>query len=168
MSSFGGSEGSRAKDALLIIQQILEAMKIDAVAKLIEEKEGEIRVDLQGRDLGRLIGKRGQTLLSLQYLTNIILNKPIDKPSARVILDAQGYRARREATLRSMALRTAQEVKEKKKKIALESLPAHERRIIHLTLRDDPDIITYSEGEGEERKLIVSLRKEKETEPSPK
>lgn len=126
----------------------------------IEEKiEGEVVIlEIKGEDLGIIIGKYGQTLSALQFLTNLVANK--GGKLANIILDAEGYRKKREENLVKLAENTAVKVKETKKDIALEPMPANERRIIHTTLKDNPDVYTHAEGEGINRYIIVSPKKE--------
>jgi spoIIIJ-associated protein len=112
-------------------------------------------LDIDGEDLGLLIGRRGQTLASLQYLLNLICAKKIGKRVAFGV-DVDGYRRRREESLVSLAHRTASRVRSTGRSVTLEPMPPSERRIIHLALADNPDIVTVSIGEGEERKVAVT------------
>ena len=112
-------------------------------------------LDIDGEDLGLLIGRRGQTLASLQYLLNLICAKKIGKRVAFGV-DVDGYRRRREESLVSLARRTASRVRTSGRTVTLEPMPPSERRIIHLALADDPDIVTVSIGEGEGRKVAVT------------
>ena len=112
-------------------------------------------LDVDGEDLGLLIGRRGQTLASLQYLLNLICAKKIGKRVAFGI-DVDGYRRRREESLVSLARRTASRVRSSGRSVTLEPMPPNERRIIHLALADDVDIVTVSIGEGEGRKVAVT------------
>lgn len=114
--------------------------------------------DVEGDDLGLLIGRRGQTLASLQYLLNLIAAKQLGKRVAFGV-DVDGYRRRREETLVSMAKRTASRVRNTGRSITLEPMPANERRIVHLTLADDPYVMTVSIGEGDARKVAVTPAK---------
>lgn len=112
-------------------------------------------LDVDGEDLGLLIGRRGQTLASMQYLLNLICAKKIGKRVAFGI-DVDGYRRRREESLVTLARRTASRVRSSGRSVTLEPMPPNERRIIHLALADDPDVVTVSIGEGEERKVAVT------------
>lgn len=112
-------------------------------------------LDVDGDDLGLLIGRRGQTLTSLQYLLNLMCAKKIGKRVAFGV-DVDGYRRRREESLVSLARRTASRVRTSGRSVTLEPMPPNERRIIHLALADDPDIVTVSIGEGEGRKVAVT------------
>jgi spoIIIJ-associated protein len=112
-------------------------------------------LDVDGEDLGLLIGRRGQTLSSLQYLLNLIVAKQINKRVAFGV-DVDGYRRRREESLVSLAMRTAARVRGTGRSVTLEPMPPSERRIVHLTLQDDPNVMTVSIGEGEERKVAIT------------
>jgi spoIIIJ-associated protein len=112
-------------------------------------------LDVDGEDLGLLIGRRGQTLASMQYLLNLICARKIGKRVAFGV-DVDGYRRRREESLVSLARRTASRVRSTGRSVTLEPMPPNERRIIHLALADDPNIVTVSIGEGEARKVAVT------------
>jgi spoIIIJ-associated protein len=112
-------------------------------------------LDVEGEDLGLLIGRRGQTLSSLQYLLNLMVSKQTSKRVAFGV-DVDGYRRRREETLVSLAKRTASRVRGTGRSITLEPMPPNERRIIHITLQEDPNVMTVSIGEGEGRKVAIT------------
>jgi len=112
-------------------------------------------LDVDGEDLGLLIGRRGQTLASLQYLLNLIVAKQISKRVAFGV-DVDGYRRRREESLVNLAKRTAARVRGTGRSVTLEPMPPNERRIVHLTLADDPNVMTVSIGEGEGRKVAIT------------
>lgn len=114
-------------------------------------------VDIRGRDLSLLIGRRGETLRAFQYLTRLILTRSLGE-SPLVIVDVEGYRARREEQLRRLAKRMADQAIEAGRTMSLEPMPPHERRIIHLELRDHPRVYTESVGEGEHRKVTIIPR----------
>jgi spoIIIJ-associated protein len=115
-------------------------------------------LDIHGEDLGLLIGRRGDTLASLQYMVNLIVSRKI-KAQQLVGIDVEGYRRRREESLRGLALRMADRVRRTGRSVTLEPMPANERRIVHLTLADDPDVLTVSMGEGDSRKVAVTPRR---------
>ena len=128
----------------------------------INGEEGDtvpISFDIKGDDLGILIGRRGQTLSSLQYMVRLITTHQT-KSSAPIIIDVEGYKQRRYESLRALAWRIAEQVKVRKVPFRLEPMPAYERRIIHLTLADHPDVTTESTGEGMARKVVVSLKEQ--------
>lgn len=112
-------------------------------------------LDVDGEDLGLLIGRRGQTLSSLQYVLNLIVAKKIAKRVAFGV-DVDGYRRRREESLVSLAKRTASRVRSTGRSVTLEPMPPNERRIVHITLADDPNVMTVSIGEGDERKVAIT------------
>ena len=112
-------------------------------------------LDVDGEDLGLLIGRRGQTLSSMQYLLNLIVAKKIAKRVAFGV-DVDGYRRWREESLISLARRTASRVRSTGRSVTLEPMPPNERRIVHITLADDPNVMTVSIGEGEERKVAIT------------
>ena len=111
-------------------------------------------VDIMGRDLGMLIGRRGENLSQLQYMVNLLVNKRNDD-WVRVILDVEGYRSQREESLIGLAERVARQVSRNKRAISLEPMPANERRIVHMTLKPQPDIRTESSGEGANRRVTI-------------
>jgi spoIIIJ-associated protein len=121
---------------------------------------GVITLDVKGDDLGILIGRRGQTLASLQHIVRLIVAHQA-KARVPMVIDVEGYKQRRYGALQALALRMAEQVKARKRSFALEPMPAYERRIIHLTLADDPDVTTESVGEGEARKVVITPRKQR-------
>ena len=118
--------------------------------------DGSLEVDFEGQDMGILIGKRGQTLDSLQYLTNRVANKMQDG-YVRVKLDTENYRQRRKETLENLAKNIAYKVKRTKKPVSLEPMNPYERRIIHSALQADKYVSTHSEGEEPYRRVVVTL-----------
>ena len=120
-----------------------------------EGTPGVITLNVKGDDLGILIGRRGQTLASLQHIVRLIVAHQT-KAQVPVVIDVEGYKERRYEALQALALRMAEQVKAKRRPFALEPMPAYERRIIHLALADDPDVATESVGEGETRKVVIS------------
>jgi spoIIIJ-associated protein len=117
-----------------------------------------IQVDVHGDDLSLLIGRGGETLAALQYITRLIVGRELEEPAV-VTLDVEGYRARREQQLRQLARRMAEQAIERKRTMSLEPMPASERRIIHIELRDNPQVTTESIGEGSARKVTIIPRK---------
>ena len=141
------------------IASMLDAMGIEAKINIdYDDIEGEMNIDLEGSDMGILIGKRGQTLDALQYLIRLAVNKKSDS-YIKVKLDTENYRARRKETLENLAKNIAFKVKRTKRSFALEPMNPYERRIIHSTLQNDPYVATKSEGEEPYRKVIVYLKK---------
>lgn len=111
-------------------------------------------IDIMGRDLGMLIGRRGENLAHLQYMINLLVNKQ-NEDWIRVILDIEGYRTHREESLIGLAERVARQVARNNRPIALEPMPANERRIVHMTLKELSDVRTESSGEGENRRVTI-------------
>ena len=124
----------------------------------IDDEHDEININLSGDNMGVLIGKRGQTLDSLQYLISLVANKNSDK-YYRVKLDTENYRERRKATLESLAKNIAYKVKRTKKSVSLEPMNPYERRIIHSVLQDDKFVSTKSEGEEPFRHVVIFMKK---------
>ena len=122
------------------------------------DADGALSVEMKGDNMGILIGKRGQTLDSLQYLANRVANKHQDG-YVRVKLDTENYRARREETLKNLAKNIAYKVKRSKRPVSLEPMNPYERRIIHAALQSDPYVTTHSEGEEPYRKVVVTLKR---------
>lgn len=140
------------------LQDILNCMDINAEIA-IKEENNIINVLLTGQNMGILIGYRGETLDSLQYLLSLIINKGHETEYKRVVLDTENYRLKREETLQRLAGKMAGRVKRSGKYIKLEPMNPYERRIIHSSLQNDPYINTYSEGEEPYRRVIVDLKK---------
>ena len=141
------------------IASMLDAMGIEAKINIdYDDIEGEMNIDLEGSDMGILIGKRGQTLDALQYLIRLAVNKKSES-YIKVKLDTENYRARRKETLENLAKNIAFKIKRTKRSFALEPMNPYERRIIHSTLQNDKYVATKSEGEEPYRKVIVYLKK---------
>ena len=124
----------------------------------VSVKEQTISANIKGENLGVLIGRRGETLDALQYLSNLVINKN-SEAKQRIILDIEGYRNRRKNTLQKLALRLADKVRKQGKSIVLEPMNAQERRVIHTTLQSRDDIYTFSEGEEPYRKIVIAPKK---------
>ena len=132
-------------------------MEVEIIIK-INEEEKLIDVELKGADMGILIGKRGQTLDSLQYLTNLAINKHSEN-YYKVKVDTEDYRKRRKDTLENLAKNIAYKVKRTKRPVALEAMNPFERRVIHSALQNDKFVTTHSEGEEPYRHVVVTLKK---------
>lgn len=142
-----------------ILDDLLKSMKIEARVEIspevpAEAHAGSIGLEIRDRDLGILIGRRGQTLSSIQYLVNVLLAHRI-KATKPVFVDVEGYKKRRYEALRSLAERMAERVSRTGQAITLEPMPAHERRIIHLALSNSETVKSQSIGEGEGRKIMI-------------
>lgn len=139
------------------VQDVLEAMHMEDVQVTASvDEEGALAINMDGKDMGILIGKRGQTLDSLQYLTNRVANK-MQSGYVRVKLDTEDYRRRRKETLENLARNIASKVKRTRRTVALEPMNPYERRIIHSALQADPAVTTHSEGEEPYRRVVVTL-----------
>lgn len=140
------------------VKDTLKAMNMEVEITSSIDQDGALCVDMKGEHMGILIGKRGQTLDSLQYLANRVANKH-QSGYVRVKLDTENYRARREETLRHLAKNIAHKVKRNRRPVVLEPMNPYERRIIHSTLQSDPYVTTHSEGEEPYRKVVVTLKR---------
>ena len=140
------------------LTNVLEAMGTQSHVKAEYSDDNILNVDIEGDGMGVIIGKRGNTLDSLQYLTTLVVNKGSES-HVRVKLDTENYRERRQQTLESLAINLAKKVKKTGKRVILEPMNPYERRIIHSTLQSDPMIETHSEGEEPYRKVVISLKR---------
>jgi spoIIIJ-associated protein len=136
-----------------LLEEIVDALELDAEVR-VEEGEGVLTGVIDGDDLGRLIGRRGQTIDALQHLAQRIVFHG-SAPDCRVVIDADGYRERRAEALRTTALDAAEEALRCGEAVELEPMPASERRVIHEYLRERGDVQTHSEGDEPERYLVV-------------
>lgn len=145
--------------AKVFLRDVFEAMNMEvAIEAKYNEEEKSLDVDLSGDDMGMLIGKRGATLDSLQYLVSLVVNKN-SEDYVRVKVDTENYRERRKETLENLAKNIAYKVKRTKRSVSLEPMNPYERRIIHSALQNDKYVTTHSEGEDPFRRVIVSLKK---------
>ncbi|MCI8946645.1 MAG: protein jag [Lachnospiraceae bacterium] len=151
---------SSVKDtARTFLNDIFEAMNLTVVIDIkYDEIEHFMEIDLQGDEMGVLIGKRGQTLDSLQYLTSLVVNKDVEN-YIRVKVDTENYRKRRKDTLENLAKNIAFKVKRTKRPVSLEPMNPYERRIIHSALQNDRYVVTHSEGDEPYRRVVVTLKK---------
>lgn len=137
---------------------VLEKMEIEAELEISDNEEEEcLEIDIKGKNMGILIGKRGQTLDSLQYLTSLVVNKGTDE-YVRIKLDTENYRQRRKETLENLARNIAYKVKKTKRPVTLEPMNPYERRVIHYALQNDKFVTTHSEGEEPYRHVVVTLK----------
>ncbi len=139
------------------LEKLLNKANINVGVEILEEKSDEEQVvyNLTGeKELGLVIGHRGETLDAMQYLTSIYINKELEE-YFRVLLDAEGYRDRRQETLERLAERLAAKAERKKRKVVLEPMPPHERRIIHIALKENKNVKSYSEGKEPYRKVMI-------------
>lgn len=145
-------------DAKQFLNDVLKSMNIEANIDIKEEND-IININLCGPKMGLVIGYRGETLDSLQYLVSLVVNKNHDNPYKKVVLDAENYRSKREETLVKVAQKTAYKVRKSGRPYKLEPMNPYERRVIHSALQEYIDINTYSEGEEPFRRIVISLKK---------
>ena len=140
------------------LKDVFKAMKMEVEIKVTENKEeNTLDIDLSGEEMGVLIGKRGQTLDSLQYLVSLVVNKYSDE-YIRVKIDTENYRERRKENLENLARNIAYKVKRTRKTVSLEPMNPYERRVIHSALQNDRYVTTHSEGEEPYRRVVVTLK----------
>lgn len=145
--------------AASFIRDVGENMGLHVDVEIVHKKDNTV-LNISGSDLGVLIGRRGQTLDSLQYLANIIANRYSDS-FIRIVLDAENFRERRKKTLEDLAVRLAGRVIRTRKEVALEPMSPQERKVIHSKLQDHPEVKTYSKGEEPNRRVIITLKQSK-------
>jgi spoIIIJ-associated protein len=155
-------DDERARQALDFVAKLMVQMQMDCTVRARRpkpEEPAEIQLEISGRDSGRVIGKKGQVLAALQYLTNRIVNRPgLDR--RYVTVDAEGYRSRRDNTLASMARRLGKQAVDEGKIITFEPMNPRDRRVIHLALAKFEGVVTKSEGEGDDRRVqIIPVRR---------
>ena len=147
-------------DAIKFLTDVFKAMKLEAVVNVeFDAAENELSIDVKAEDMGVLIGKRGQTLDSLQYIVSLAINKDSNE-YVKVKLDSENYRLRRKETLENLARNIASKVKRTGRQVSLEPMNSFERRIIHSALQGDPDCETFSEGNDPYRKVVVKPKNE--------
>ena len=161
-STIAADEQTAASLATAALGRILEAAGVDVTRTLRSAHDAEAGgpvIDLTGDDSGLLIGRRGQTLQALQFLVTLIVRKQLGE-DVRVIVDVENYRQRRETSLRDMAAKVASRVAQTNRSITLEPMSPADRRIIHTSLANHPDVRTESAGEGENRKVTIMPRRD--------
>jgi spoIIIJ-associated protein len=149
-------EEDAVKVVIEILDTLLELLGVTGKVEILSD-EIPLDLDIKGEDLGILIGRRGQTLASLEYITKLMLVGRL-KTWIPLTLDVAGYKKRRRDSLERLALYLAEQVKSRRRAITMEPMRADERRIVHLTLADNPDVTTQSMGEGENRKVVILLK----------
>ncbi len=149
-----------------VLEKLLELLDLPATVMLSEEftvteddgNLSSIGFNIEGEDLGIIIGRRGQTMVSLQYIVRLIMSHKMEVRFP-IVLDVEGYKQRRCEGLRTLALRLAEQVRDRKTSFAMEPMSPFERRVIHITLVDHPDVITESTGIGDSRKVVIIPKK---------
>ncbi len=145
---------------LRIVEGLLNRMKIDYEIEKVEQVGSNVRVNITGKDMGLLIGYRGETLNAVQLMTNLIVNRNTEE-RVKVTVDVEDYRKKREQSLKSLAIRLSNKVKKTRKNVIMRPMNSQERRIIHTTLQGDPQISTYSTGDEPNRKVVIALKNNK-------
>lgn len=157
------SSDERTNMALKFVQDVIREMEMDCRVRLCRPKDGnaedEINIEIAGKDAGRIIGKKGQVLQALQFLTHRIVNRPgLDR--RHILVDAEGYRSRRDNSLATMARRLGRQAVEEGKIITFEPMNPRDRRVVHLALAKFEGVITRSDGEGDDRRVqIIPVRR---------
>lgn len=146
------------QEGKVFLRNVLDSMGIESEISF-EEKNDTIHINLSGPKMGLIIGYRGETLDSLQYLVSLVVNKGHDIPYKKVVLDTENYRAKREETLIRVAQKTAYKVRKTGRTFKLEPMNPYERRVIHSALQDNEFISTYSEGDEPYRRVVIDVRK---------
>ena len=155
------SEDNNAKRIAAFLSGLLEHLEVPAQMKIYEAEKGRYKVILEGEKLGALIGRRGETLDAIQQLTNYAVNEHGEK-RIRVHVDAENYRAKREASLESLARKVAGKVVKYRRSVTLEAMNAYERHVIHAALQDEPNVTTYSIGTEPNRRVVVAYDRDGE------
>jgi spoIIIJ-associated protein len=150
-------EAGEAELARLMLAELLNRMGMEDLRVEVRGTD-PITLNIHGGDVGDLIGRRGENLRALQFVLNLMVNKQLRR-HLRVVVDVDGYRARREELLRGMAQRFAHRVRTTREPMQLEAMPPNERRIVHLALADDAEVTTESIGEGDARRVVIMPRR---------
>lgn len=145
-------------DARKVVEELLNKMKIDYQINQVEWEANRVRINIIGKDMGLLIGRKGETLNAVQYIIGLIVNRNREE-KVRVILDVEDYRKKREESLEALALRLSDKVKRTRKNVVMRPMSSQERRIVHTALQGDPQITTFSLGDEPNRKVVISLKK---------
>lgn len=146
------------EEVLGVLEDLLKRMKIDYQISKVEWEDGRVRINIVGKDMGLLIGRKGETLNSLQFMVGLIVNRK--RPERiRVVLDVEDYRKKKEESLEALALRLSDRVKKTRKNVVMRPMSSQERRIVHTVLQGDPQVTTYSMGDEPNRKVVISLKK---------
>ncbi|MCG7408388.1 protein jag [Paenibacillus sp. ACRRX] len=155
-SNGGSPQIDGIEEAKQFVLDVARSMGLE-VEIHVDKRKDNIMFDIAGSDLGLIIGRRGQTLDSLQYLTNLVANRYSDH-HLRIVLDAEQFRERRKQTLESLSERLANKVIRTRKELMLEPMSPQERKIIHAKLQDHPKVKTYSKGEEPNRRIVITLK----------
>ncbi len=146
------------EDAQRIVEELLKKMKLDYKIDRTEWDAGRVRINITGKDMGLLIGHKGETLNAVQFLAGLVLNRDREE-RINIVLDVEDYRKKREESLEALALRLSDKVKKTRKNVVMRPMTSQERRIIHTALQGDNQITTYSMGDEPNRKVVIALKK---------
>ncbi len=145
-----------------MVEQLLSLLEIEAHVSLELDESQVVHVQIDGEDLGALIGHHGETLVALQTILSLMINTPQgdDAERYKVLVNVGNYRQRQEESLQALARRSAERVRFTRKPLPLPFMSAYDRRIVHMALQQEPDVVGESEGDGRDRRLVVKLREE--------
>lgn len=138
-----------------ILVDLLDKMKIDYKIDRVEWDKEKVRINIVGKDMGLVIGRKGETLNALQYMTSLIVNKDREE-KIRIVLDVEDYRRKKERSLEKLAIKLSDKVKSTQKNVVMRPMSPQERRIIHTVLQGDPQVTTYSTGDEPNRKVVIT------------
>ncbi|MGE5391773.1 MAG: RNA-binding cell elongation regulator Jag/EloR [Deltaproteobacteria bacterium] len=146
------------EETRMILEDLLNKMKIDYVINSVEFDSGRVRINITGKDMGLLIGRKGETLNAVQFILSLIVNRDRAE-KVHITLDVEDYRKKKEESLEALALRLSDKVKKTRKNVVMRPMTSQERRIVHTALQSDPQVTTYSLGDEPNRKVVISLKK---------
>lgn len=146
------------EDVRRALEDLLNKMKLDYQINNVEWDEGKVRINITGKDMGLLIGRKGETLNAVQFILGLIVNRNREE-KVRVVLDVEDYRKKREESLEALAIRLSDKVKKTRRNVVMRPMSSQERRVVHTILQGDPQITTYSLGDEPNRKVVISLKK---------
>ncbi len=146
------------EDVKTVLVDLLDKMKVDYKIERVEKDEEKVRINIIGKDMGLVIGRKGETLNALQYMTSLIVNKSREE-KIRIVLDVEDYRRKKEKSLEKLAIKLSDKVKTTHKNVVMRPMSPQERRIIHTVLQGDPEVTTYSTGDEPNRKVVISMKK---------
>ncbi|NLO22163.1 MAG: protein jag [Syntrophomonadaceae bacterium] len=138
--------------------ELLNKMKIDYKIDRVERDQEKVRINIIGKDMGLVIGRKGETLNALQYMTSLIVNKDREE-KIRIVLDVEDYRRKKEKSLEKLAIKLSDKVKTTQRNVVMRPMSPQERRIIHTVLQGDPQVTTYSTGDEPNRKVVITVKK---------
>jgi spoIIIJ-associated protein len=156
-SPMDGGEGDPIEETIRFLEDVFDAMNVEVQLTTKRTDKDSVTIIMKGEEIGMLIGRRGQTLDALQYLSNIVMNR-MGKTHTKIVLDAENFRDRRRQTLEELAERLARKVVKTRKEVVLEPMSPQDRKIIHSTLQDHPNVKTFSKGEEPNRRVVITLK----------